>query len=172
MKQTQVNNLVLTAMFSAVIFVFTYIGIQVPTFGAFGGLTHLGTLVMFLISIKYGKYYGMASAAIGMTMFDVLSPWIAWAPGTFVIRLLAGYVFGLLAESSRGQGTSMKHNIISLMGGGVIIVVGYFLFEALIFNNVATAALSIPGNILQIVIASFGLFIIKSMPNITTDRIA
>jgi uncharacterized membrane protein len=172
MKQTQVSNVVLTAMFSAVIFVFTYIGIQVPTFGAFGGLTHLGTLVMFLISIKYGKYYGMASAAIGMTLFDVLSPWIAWAPGTFVIRLLAGYVFGLLAESARGQGASVRNNIISLLGGGFIIITGYFIFEAIVFNNFTTAALSIPGNVLQIVIASFGLFIMKSMPNITTDRIA
>lgn len=170
MSQIKVQHVVLTAMFSAVIFVFTYIGIQVPTFGAFGGLTHLGTLVMFLIAIKYGKYYGMASSAIGMTLFDLLSPWAAWAPGTFVIRLIAGFVFGLLAESSLGQGASMKRNVISLLVGGLVIVVGYLLFEAFVFNNFATAALSIPGNILQIVIASLGLFIFKSMPEITFDR--
>lgn len=166
MTQLKTQHIILVAMFSAVIFAFTYIGIQLPTFGAFGGLTHLGTLVMFLISIKYGKYYGMASAAIGMTLFDLLSPWAAWAPGTFVVRLIAGFVFGLLAESSLGQGASLTKNVLSLISGGFVIVVGYLIFEAIVFNNFVTASASIPGNVLQIVIASLGLFIVKSMPDL------
>jgi uncharacterized membrane protein len=166
MKRITPLTLILVAMFSAIIFVFTYIGIQVPAFGAFGGLTHLGTLVMYLIAIKYGKFYGMTSAAIGMTLFDLLSLWAAWAPGTFIVRLIAGYIFGLVAESPQGQGASLSKNVMSLLAGGLVIVVGYLVFEALIFNNFITASASIPGNILQIVIASIGLFVIKSMPEL------
>ena len=153
-------------MFSAIIFVFTYIGVQVPAFGAFGGLTHMGTLVMFIISIKYGKYYGALSGAIGMTLFDLLSPWAAWAPGTFVVRIIAGYVFGLVAESKEGQGMSMTKNWLSLGLGGLVIVVGYFMFEALFLGSGLAALRSIPGNILQLVIASAGIFIYKSMPEL------
>ena len=159
-------QVIYASMFSAIIFVFTYIGVQVPAFGAFGGLTHMGTLVMFIISIKYGKYYGALSGAIGMTLFDLLSPWAAWAPGTFVVRIIAGYVFGLVAESKEGQGMSMTKNWLSLGLGGLVIVVGYFIFEALFLGSGLAALRSIPGNILQLVIASAGIFIYKSMPEL------
>jgi len=159
-------QVIYASMFSAIIFVFTYIGVQVPAFGAFGGLTHMGTLVMFIISIKYGKYYGALSGAIGMTLFDLLSPWAAWAPGTFVVRIIAGYVFGLVAESKEGQGMSMTKNWLSLGLGGLVIVVGYFMFEALFLGSGLAALRSIPGNILQLVIASAGIFMYKSMPEL------
>ena len=159
-------QVIYASMFSAIIFVFTYIGVQVPAFGAFGGLTHMGTLVMFIISIKYGKYYGALSGAIGMTLFDLLSPWAAWAPGTFVVRIIAGYVFGLVAESKEGQGMSMTKNWLSLGLGGLVIVVGYLMFEALFLGSGLAALRSIPGNLLQLVIASAGIFIYKSMPEL------
>lgn len=159
-------QVIYASMFSAIVFVFTYIGVQVPAFGAFGGLTHMGTLVMFIISIKYGKYYGALSGAIGMTLFDLLSPWAAWAPGTFVVRIIAGYVFGLIAESKEGQGMSMTKNWLSLGLGGLVIVVGYFIFEALVLGSGFAALRSIPGNLLQLVIASAGIFIYKSMPEL------
>lgn len=159
-------QVIYASMFSAIIFVFTYIGVQVPAFGAFGGLTHMGTLVMFIISIKYGKYYGALSGAIGMTLFDLLSPWAAWAPGTFVVRIIAGYVFGLVAESKEGQGMSMTKNWLSLGLGGSVIVIGYFIFEALVLGSGFAALRSIPGNLLQLVIASAGIFIYKSMPEL------
>ncbi len=159
-------QVIYASMFSAIIFVFTYIGVQVPAFGAFGGLTHMGTLVMFIISIKYGKYYGALSGAIGMTLFDLLSPWAAWAPGTFVVRIIAGYVFGLVAESKEGQGMSMTKNWLSLGLGGLVIVVGYLMFEALFLGSGFAALRSIPGNLLQLVIASAGIFIYKSMPEL------
>jgi uncharacterized membrane protein len=159
-------QVIYASMFSAIIFVFTYIGVQVPAFGAFGGLTHMGTLVMFIISIKYGKYYGALSGAVGMTLFDLLSPWAAWAPGTFVVRIIAGYVFGLVAESKEGQGMSMTKNWLSLGLGGLVIVIGYLIFEALFLGSGLAALRSIPGNILQLVIASAGIFIYKSMPEL------
>lgn len=163
-QQTTLKQLTLVSVFSVIIFVLTFAGIQFSFLSALGGYTHLGTLAMFLIAVKYGKFYGMISAALGMTIFDVLGGWLVWAPGTFVVRLFAGYVFGLLAESSKGQGKSLVKNVLSLLGGGLVILVGYYVFESIVISDFITATASIIGNVLQLVIASFGLLMIKSLP--------
>jgi uncharacterized membrane protein len=159
--------MVRTALFIAIVFVATNIRVHIPIFMAQGGLVHIGTLVMFVIAVKYGKRYGALSGGIGMTLFDLLSEWAYWAPGTFVARILAGFVFGLVAQSKEGQGKNMTKNVLALFAGGAIIVVVYLLFEAYYLGyGLQVAALSIPGNLIQLLIASFGLFILKSMPEI------
>jgi hypothetical protein len=45
-------------------------------------------------------------------------------------------------------------------------VIGYLIFEALFLGSGLAALRSIPGNILQLVIASAGIFIYKSMPEL------
>jgi uncharacterized membrane protein len=165
-NHSSLKQLTLASLLSVVVLVFTYIGVQFPLFGAAGGYTHLGTLAMFIIAAKYGKHYGFIAAAIGMTLFDITGGWFAWAPATFIIRLAAGYIFGLLSQSSLGQGKSFKNNLVALLAGGVIIIVGYYVFEALFITDFISATASIIGNILQIVIASLGLLMIKSLPDL------
>jgi uncharacterized membrane protein len=167
MMMTNTRKIVLTGIFIALVFVATNIRIHIPFFMAQGGLVHIGTLMSFLIAIKYGPRYGALASGIGMTLFDLLSEWAFWAPGTFVARLISGFLFGYLAKSPSGQGKSMTRNIIALFVGGASIVLIYLLFEAFYLGyGLAAAALSIPGNLLQLLIASFGLFILKSMPDI------
>ncbi|MFP4286876.1 MAG: ECF transporter S component [Candidatus Izemoplasmataceae bacterium] len=164
---THTKRIVLTGLFIALVFVATNIRVHIPLFMAQGGLVHLGTLMSFLIAIKYGARYGALSSGIGMTLFDLLSEWAYWAPGTFVARIVSGYLFGLIALSPKGQGASMTRNVIALAVGGASIIVLYLLFEALYLGyGFEAAILSIPGNLLQIFIASFGLFILKSMPDL------
>lgn len=164
---TNTKRIVLTGLFIALVYVATNIRIHIPFFMAQGGLIHIGTLMSFVIAIKYGARYGALSSAIGMTLFDLLSEWAYWAPGTFVARLVSGFLFGYIAASSKGQGKSMVRNGIALVVGGASIVVIYLLFEAYYLGyGLSVAALSIPGNLLQLLIASFGLFILKSMPDL------
>lgn len=166
-KPSRVKELTLTSIFIAAVFVATYINIYVPILMGQGGLVHLGTLVMFVIAVKYGKTYGALAGGIGMALFDVLSIWAIWAPGTLVVRLIAGFVMGSVALSPKGQGASMARNVLALLAGGAVIIGGYWLFEGLFLGVGLIPALgSVPGNILQIVIASLGLFLLKSMPDI------
>lgn len=164
---TNTKSIVLTGLFIALVYVATNIRIHIPFFMAQGGLVHIGTLMSFIIAIKYGARYGAISSAIGMTLFDLLSEWAFWAPGTFVARLVSGFLFGIIALSPKGQGKSMTRNILALIGGGASIVLIYLLFESFYLGyGLRVAALSIPGNLLQLFIASFGLFILKSMPDL------
>jgi len=164
-----VKRLVYSALFIAIVFVATYINIHIPILMGQGGLVHLGTLVMFIIAIKYGRTYGALAGGVGMALFDLLSIWATWAPGTLVVRIVAGFVMGQVALSKEGQGKSFVRNVLALLAGGAVIVVGYWLFEGIFLGYGLVPALgSVPGNILQIVIASLGLFLLKSMPELET----
>lgn len=127
---------------------------------------------MAMIALKYGPKYGALAGGIGMAMFDLLSIWAIWAPGTLVVRLIAGFVMGSLAASPRGQGMSTRNNLVALLAGGVVIVLGYWIYEGLFLGVGFVPALgSIPGNIIQIVIASMSLALVHSLPSLPVENL-
>ncbi len=160
----ETKNIVYMALFITMVFVATNIRLHFPL-GA-GGLVHIGTLMMFAIAIKYGKRYGAISAAIGMTLFDVMMGWASWAPGTFFVRLAAGFIVGYIAQSPKGQGMDFIRNLLAITLGGFIIVSGYYIFEAFFITDFYGALASIPGNLMQILIGIFALFILDSLPKL------
>lgn len=177
MRDQKTNDTVLTAMFVALVMAATYIG--VPTPASMGGYMHFGTLVMLIIALKYGPKYGMLAGGIGMTLFDLFSPWAAWAPGTFVVRMAMGYVVGYLAlDPSKGQGGNQYRNALAILVGGVIMVGGYFAYQAWMLSTfesfmevtessagVKLALTSIPGNLVQILVGFASMAVITRLPN-------
>ena len=159
------RQLVLTAVFIAMVTVSTTIRIHIPL--GTGGLIHLGTLVSFIIALRFGPRYGALAGGIGMTLFDLLSEWYVWAPATLIIRLTSGYLVGYFAKSKKGQGDSLLKNVLAILIGGVVIVVGYYGFEAFILGVGWVPALSsIPGNLTQIGLALFWLLVVPSIPRV------
>lgn len=172
MQNQSLRTMIFSAIFITLVFVATYINIYIPVLMSQGGLVHLGTLVMAMIAIKYGPKYGALAGGIGMALFDLLSIWAIWAPGTLVVRLIAGAVMGIVASSKAGQGMSPKNNALALLAGGAVIVVGYWIFEGLFLGVGFIPALgSIPGNLLQIVIASMSLGLVHSLPNLPSTTL-
>ncbi len=164
MIHVKTKQIVLTAMFTAMVMVTTFIGIDTPL-GA-GGYIHLGTLTMFVIALKFGPRYGAISGGLGAALFDVLSRYFTWAPGTLIIRLVAGFVVGRVALSSAGQGANKTRNLLGILAGGAVIVIGYFIFESVFLGTGFAALSSIPGNIVQIVLGLFSLYIIHQIPDL------
>ena len=164
----ETRKMVYMALFTTMIFVATNIRIHLPL--GTGGLVHIGTLMMFAIALKYGKTYGAVSAAIGMSLFDVLMGWGAWAPGTFFVRLIAGFLVGFIAHSNKSFGSSIIKNILAIIVGGVVIVSGYYIFESIFITNFHGALLSIPGNLMQIAIGVFAIFILDSLPKLQFEN--
>ena len=166
MQNNDVKRMVLAAMFIAMVFVATYINVPFP--GAAGGLVHLGTLMMLVIALRFGKYYGALAGGIGMALFDVSGMWYAWAPGTLIVRLVMGYVVGMIAyDRVKGQGGSMIRNIIAWTFGLSVMVIGYYLYEAIFLTTFELALLSIWGNVIQFIIgiAAFPIvFGLKTLP--------
>lgn len=174
MKKNRTRSLVMTGMMVALVTVGTFINI--PTPGNIGGLVHLGTLITFAIAIKYGPKYGAIAGGIGAMIFDIYFIYLLWAPATLLIRLLMGYTVGSIAHYNLKNGKDTLFNFIALTAGGIIIVVGYFIFQSFIlgmmgesnsdYYGMSAALISIPGNVIQYLIGLLALVIVKYLPEI------
>lgn len=160
MKLNSTRAIALMAVMTAMVTAASYIGIQMPF--STGGYLHLGTLVALVIAMRYGKYIGAITGGLGMAIFDLLSAYVAWAPGTFIVRLVMGYVVGHISYDvkAESQGTNTKLNIIALLAGLVVMLVGYYLYEAIFLTDFRTALASSVGNIFQFVLGSFALYLV------------
>ncbi len=145
-------NLILTSMSIALVFVATLLlNIKLPI-TANGGLVHLGTAMLFIISILFGPKKGAIAGAFGMGLFDLVAGWTAWAPITFLTRGLQGYIVGKIAWSNGRNGGSKVFNLIAAIVSIPLMLGGYYIGESIIFSSWIIPAASIPGNIVQNVV--------------------
>ncbi len=148
-RNSAVKELTITGISIALVFVATLmINIRLPI--GYGGLIHLGNVPLFLAAIVFGKKTGALAGAVGMGLFDLMGGWTPWAPATFLIVGLMGYVVGLIAEKKE---TTFGY-ALAIVAACVIKVVGYYIAEALIYGNWVQPVFSIPGNLMQIGVAA------------------
>jgi uncharacterized membrane protein len=140
-------------LFIALVYVATrFINIPGPNSG---GLFHLGNVMAFSIAIVFGKKAGAVSAALGMALFDLTSPYAIYAPFTFVIRFAMGYVIGYMANMA---GDKKIETVIFSFGGiaiaSVIMIVGYYCADILILGTPYAAYESVGPNFMQCVVGT------------------
>lgn len=144
------KELTIDAMFIALTFVFTFaVNVRLPI-AANGGLIHLGNVPLFVGAVLFGRRTGALAGAIGMGLFDLLSGWILWAPFTFIIVGLMGFMVGSIAYNRKG----VQWVIFAFLLAMIIKVVGYYLAEVIIYRNWIAPLTSIPGNIVQVGVAA------------------
>lgn len=142
--------IILNALFTAIVFIATY-AVQIPLPGiATGGLIHLGNVALFTIAIVFGKKYGAISGAFGMALFDVLSPWVIWAPGTFVIRGVMGYMVGAIYHGGSKEKPGILRMVSAFVLPSLVMIAGYFFYNILLYGDWPAAAASLPGDFIQI----------------------
>jgi uncharacterized membrane protein len=140
-------------LLTALVFVATsFINIRLPI-AASGGLVHLGTAMLVIASIVFGKEKGAIAGAVGMAIFDLSSGWALWAPFTFVIRGVMGYILGAISYSNNKNGDNNIINIFAVIISGIWMIGGYYLTEVILYGNWFSPIASIPGDITQIVMA-------------------
>ena len=148
----QTKDLVISSLLIALVFVSTkFINIRLPI-SINGGLIHLGNVMLFISAIVFGKNKGAIAGAFGMGLFDILSGWILWAPFTFVIRGVMGYIIGHIA--SKRSGKSSIYNSIGILVASIWMIFGYYITEVILYGNLLTPMTSIPGNITQLAIGA------------------
>lgn len=164
-SRANVMELVITAMFIALVFVFTaFINIRLP-FGGNGGLIHLGNIPLFIAAIIFGKKTGCIAGAVGMGLFDLISGWVIWAPFTFVIVGMMGFLVGLITEKKEKNRAFWY--VLAIIVACIVKIVGYYFAEVILYSNFIVPFASIPGNIIQVMTAGvITLIVIKPLSDI------
>lgn len=146
----QTKKMVYAALGIALVFVCTiFINLRLPI-AANGGLIHLGNVPLFIIAILYGRRFGALAGGVGMALFDIVGGWFIWAPFTLVIVALMGYTVGAICEKNQ----TMAAYFLALVAACLIKVFGYYVAEVMIYGNWLAPMTSIPGNLVQIGVAS------------------
>ena len=149
--RTKTKAIVINALFITLTLVATmFINIRLPIMGN-GGLIHLGNVPLFIAAFAYGRKTGAIAGAFGMALFDLISGWTIWAPFTFVIVGAMGFVAGLISEKMPGKRVLVY--TLAIAAALLIKVVGYYFAEVILYANWVQPFGSIPGNVMQVVIA-------------------
>lgn len=149
---------VLTAMLAALCCVATMI-IKIPS--PYKGYVNLGDCIVLIIGWLLIPTYGFLAAGIGSSLADVFSGYAIYAPATFVIKglmaVVAHYAYAVLSKRLNNS----LSKIISGALSEILMVLGYFLFEGILYGF-APSAVNIPANAVQgIVCLIIGVLIVK-----------
>ena len=119
---------------------------------ATSGYFNLGETLIYIAALLFGPLVG-AIAGTGATIADALVA-TQFAPGTFTIKAIEGFLVGFLYKKLVQKTKSFTLSAtIAIAIGGFEMVLGYFLYETLILGYPYTlAALEIPFNIVQMLI--------------------
>jgi len=151
MQTVKLKKLITAALFMALTCVATLV-IQIPS--ATNGYVNLGDCLVLLSAWLRGPVYGGIAAGVGSMLADVFTGYVIYAPGTLLIKGLMAVTAALVLRGATKA--SGKREFPALLVGGVlsevIMIVGYFLYAALIFGEGLAAASGIPGNCVQAVV--------------------
>ncbi|MEY8303416.1 ECF transporter S component [Anaerosalibacter bizertensis] len=142
MKNQNLKEMTRYAVMIALTTVMTMV-VHIPTPGTKGYL-NLGDMVVFLAAVMFGKKGGFIVGGLGSGLADVLLGYTHYAPITFIVKGLEGFIAGSLLETNLGE----KAQIIPMALGGVWMAFGYYIAEIFMYGAKAALA-SMPGNIAQ-----------------------
>lgn len=161
MRNKKLKFIVLSSLFSALIFVATLI--HLPIFSS-QGYFHLGDSIIYLASSILPFPFAAAAAAVGGVLSDVLGGYFIWAPFTAVIKIMNVAPF---AVANKLRKSNKKFDILSITAciiSGIITVGMYFLASRVIYGSFAAAAADILGNTIQAVASAVVYLVISAVP--------
>lgn len=155
------RKMVLTALFTAFVCVFTMI-IRIPTPGT-GGYANIGDAMVLYSAYILGPVWGTFAAGVGSALADLILGYTIYIPATLIIKaLMALCAFYLTRVFGK------KYIIIGFFAE-LIMVFGYLFYEGVILGLGMPAMASIWGNTFQAgvgIILSSVIMTIKPLKNI------
>lgn len=151
-KKFKTVDIVETGLMAAVIYLATqFFNIPFPL-GGTKSMIHLGTAVLFIVVLLIGKNKGALAAAVGLSLYDFLSPYAVFAPFTFVVKGGMAYIAGLIAFRNGYNGNNIPNNLLAFTAGGLFNIVGYFLTDALVYRSFIMAWAHVPSSVITTII--------------------
>ena len=145
-KQKKLQRMVYAAMFCALVFAATWISIPTPTVGN----VNLGDSVILLTAWMLGGAWAALAAGVGAALTDLVAGYAIYIPATFLIKaLMVLAVIGCRRFGAKTPRSERFWRIASAVMAEGVMVVGYFLYEALVLKYGWAAAANIPFNVVQ-----------------------
>jgi uncharacterized membrane protein len=155
MNKISTKKLVVNALMTALVFLITFLPfLHIPSPIA-QGYFNVGDAVIMIAAILLGRKSGFIAGAFGSALADLVLGAFIFAPITFIVKGLEGYIVGAIANKSNNDTKSVIRRIIALIVGVLVMASGYFIFELvvlrLIDENLAlmTIVSELPGNLIQ-----------------------
>lgn len=139
-----VKTLVLTAVVAAMACAAT-LAVQIPS--PTGGYLNLGDAVVLLGAYLLGPGWGAAAGAVGPALADLMT-YPTYVPATLLIKAVMGFAAGTLYSRLRTRGWGA---LVCGIVGEIPMVVGYWLYDALLVGSLAGSAAGVPANLVQAV---------------------
>ena len=125
-------NLALLAIMTALTTVMTLV-IQIPYPGTSGYFNFGDTMVM-LSGLLLGPIGGFCAGGVGSAIADVTSGYSYYAPITLIVKGLEGMAVGYLSSRVREHVRLNVRDVIAVLVGAVIMLIGYFLAQVFFFT--------------------------------------
>lgn len=147
MKNRKLLYSLYASLFAALVFIATMI-IKIPTLT--GGYMNIGDGMVLLCGFILGPVWGALAAGIGSMLSDLVG-YPVYAIATFLIKALMAFVAYFLAKGLKAF--FKKNRFVAYIVAGfvaeVIMVAGYFVFEAIFMSYGIGAVVSVVPNSVQ-----------------------
>lgn len=120
---------------------------QIPV-SATSGYVHLGDSMILLVAVFFGARYGAVAGGVGAALADLLSGYAHWAPFTFIIKAVMGWLIGKIANFKGDKFFSVRMVVASIVGVAWMVF-GYYIGGGILQSSFVVALTSIPENIFQ-----------------------
>jgi uncharacterized membrane protein len=142
MDKTKIRKIAYGGILTGLVLVATMF-LQIPN--GIGGNVNLGDGIIFASALILGPFAGVVGA-LGSMLADLFAGYAQYAPATFIIKGLMGLIAGFLLKYGKQDKYFFTAFIFFL--SEIIMVGGYFVFEAIVFK-IPYAVSSILPNIIQ-----------------------
>lgn len=140
----KVNLIVRIAMLCALTAVVTIV-LVIPIPNLAGAYINAGDAIVYTCAFILGGGWGALAAGIGSAAADLLLGSALYAPATLLIKGLMALIAGRVM--ARGAGTFLNR-LLALALGGLVMPLGYFLYECILYGGAAALA-GLPFNLIQ-----------------------
>jgi len=146
----------LIGIFGALVCVVTMvIAFPVP---ATNGYINIGDAMVMLTAVIFGPIIGGIAGGVGSALADLFLGYVLYAPATLIIKALEGIVVGLIVDPKNITKRFSYRDIIGVFIGGLVMVIGYFIYEIILYGLYAAIYEVILNGLIQ-----YGLGILISL---------
>ena len=144
MSNKKTRFIIYSAITAALVVILTFIRIPLGE----GAMVHLGSVAIVACALLFGAPVAGLGAAVGSTVFDLISGMSPYTVWSFFIKGAMGLTIGYIAFIRNHGGKSVALNIFASVCGGLVSLAGYIIAWAVVLGSIQAAIANIPFSLL------------------------